>query len=116
MCGMVDNYNKDMRDFGYDVRGERGMSGRRYFVKFSDDLVNHTHHVHMYEEGRNPFVDEAILFRDYLRTNKEACEKYEKVKKELSEKFYHNPEKYTDGKHDCVLEILEEAKRYICYG
>ena len=108
----VEQHNDEMKIHGYTARGENGMSGRRYFVKNKDDLVNHTHHVHIYEEGSNPFIDEAFLFRDYLCVNKEAREKYDTVKKELSKKFYDKPHEYTDGKHECVLEILKEAKNY----
>lgn len=109
---VVEQYNDEMKAIGYEARGENGMAGRRYFVKYKDDLVNHSHHVHIYQEGGNSFTDEAILFRDYLRINEQVRKKYEKIKKELSERFYNDPLAYTNGKHDCVAEILEEAKRH----
>lgn len=50
--GLVDRMEKA----GYIFRGgERGMPGRRYFVKLADDGVNHTQHIHCYEK-ENPFV------------------------------------------------------------
>ena len=108
----VEQHNDEMKRLGYTAKGENGMTGRRYFVKHKADTVNHSHHVHIYQENGNPFIDEAFLFRDYLRVNKGAREKYDTVKKELSKQFYYEPLAYTDGKHDCVMEILEEAKRY----
>lgn len=110
----VEYYNDEMKFYGYKARGENGMVGRRYFVKYKDDLVNHTHHVHIYEENSNPFTDEALLFRDYLRINKDARLKYENTKKELSKKYYNEPLAYTDGKHDCVMEIMERARKHFC--
>ncbi|MCL2513904.1 MAG: GrpB family protein, partial [Oscillospiraceae bacterium] len=108
----VEQHNDAMKRLGYTARGENGMTGRRYFVKYKDDMVNHSHHVHIYQENGNPFIEEAFLFRDYLLVNKEAREKYDTVKKGLSKQFYYEPLAYTDGKHDCVMEILKEAKRY----
>jgi len=108
----IEQYNDEMKRFGYTARGEHGMTGRRYFVKYKFDMLNHSHHVHIYQEHGNPFIGEALLFRDYLCVNKEAREKYETVKKELSKQFYYEPLAYTDGKHDCVAEILKEAKQY----
>ena len=108
----VEKHDDEMKTLGYTPRGENGMTGRRYFVKYKDDMLNHSHHVHIYQENGNPFINEAFLFRDYLRVNKKALEKYATVKQELSKQFYNEPLLYTDGKHDCVMEILEEAKRY----
>ena len=109
---IVDSHNSEMKRLGYKAKGEHGMTGRRMFVKYKDNSVNHTHHVHIYEEGGNPFISDALLFRNYLRINKEAREKYAQTKKELSKQFYYEPQAYTDGKHDCVMEILEEAKKF----
>ena len=108
----VEKHDSEMKTFGYTARGENGMTGRRYFVKYKDDMMNHSHHVHIYQENGNPFINEAFIFRDYLRVNQEALEKYATVKKELSKQFYNEPLSYTEGKHDCVMEILEEAKCY----
>ena len=106
----IELYDDKMKELGYTPKGENGMTGRRYFVKYKEDLINHTHHVHIYEEGGNPFIYEAFLFRDYLRVNEAARKKYEKTKKELAKQFYFEPLAYTDGKNACVAEILEEAK------
>ena len=108
----VEQYNDLMQNHGYKAKGEHGMVGRRYFNKYRDDGVNKTHHVHIYEEGANPFNADVLLFRDYLRINEDARKKYELVKKELSQKFYYQPKEYSDGKNDCVMEILAQARKY----
>lgn len=108
----VDAYNSLMETSGYSVRGENGIAERRYFVKLNPDQSgNHTHHIHVYQEG-NQHVGDELMFRDFLRINNEAFEEYEKVKVEAAIKFRHNPWEYVDAKYECVMGIMERAKRY----
>lgn len=108
----IDNYNHVMEDYGYRVRGENGIEGRRYFVKLSsDNSGNHTHHIHIYQKG-NPHISDELIFRDYLRIDNEAFKEYERIKMETSLKFRYSPQKYVDAKHDCIMSIIEKAKSY----
>ena len=107
----VDEFNAEMAKYGYTAKGEYGMPGRRYFVKFKEDGVNRTHHVHIFEK-ENLFTDKMLLFRDFLRVNQQARTKYENTKRELSKKYYHDSTSYTNGKSDCINEILTEAKQF----
>jgi GrpB-like predicted nucleotidyltransferase (UPF0157 family) len=62
----IDEYNHIMEGSGYSVRGENGIEGRRYFIKFTpDNSGNHTHHIHIYQKG-NPHISDELMFRDYL--------------------------------------------------
>lgn len=107
----IDQFNDLMKEHGYTAMGEYGMTGRRYFIKLKDDGVNRTHHVHIFGED-NPYTERMIIFRNYLRINPKARQKYENTKRELSKKFYHDSTSYTDGKSDCVNEIIQEAREY----
>lgn len=108
----VDQYSDKMTAAGYDVRGEHGMPGRRYFVRFkNDNSGNHTHHIHIYQPDNQAAKDE-LLFRDYLRLNEIARKEYNDVKISLSKKHYTEPLAYTNGKTECVLGILEKARGY----
>ncbi|MTI68103.1 MAG: GrpB family protein [Firmicutes bacterium] len=108
----IDKYNSVMETYDYSVRGENGIVGRRYFVKLKPDKSgNHTHHIHVYQKGNQHIIDE-LMFRDYLRINKEAFIEYENVKVEASLKFRHDPKGYVDAKHDCVMRIMDKAKLY----
>jgi len=112
--GEVDGYNDQMSAAGYDVRGEHGMPGRRYFVRFkNDNSGNHTHHIHVYQLDNQAAKDE-LLFRDYLRINESAKKEYNDLKIELSKKHYTEPLAYTDGKTECVLGILQRAREHFC--
>ncbi len=108
----VDAYNSVMESNEYSVRGENGIAERRYFVKLNPDRSgNHTHHIHVYQEG-NQHVGDELMFRDFLRINNEAFEEYEKVKVEAAIKFRHSPWEYVDAKYECVMSIMEKAKGY----
>lgn len=108
----IDEYNEKMRKTGYDVRGEHGIAGRRYFVKFKpDNSGNHTHHIHIYEEGMQSAKNE-LMFRDYLQINPEAKQAYNNLKLSLSKQFYTDPLGYTEGKTELVRKITEEARLY----
>ncbi len=105
----VDEFNADMVASGYNPRGENGIIGRRYFQKIASDGITHLEHIHCYE-ATNPHVTDELLFRDYLRVNKDAFEKYKKIKLEASEKYRFEPEKYSEFKSQCVNEILEMTR------
>ena len=102
--------NETMKSHGYLVRGEE-PSGCKVFNKFTDDFCTRTHKVNVCDEG-NQFSINALLFRDFLRINQEVCHQYENLKKELSRKYHNDPIAYGNGKHDFVMEIIEEAQRY----
>lgn len=108
----VDKYNECMEKEGYISKGENGEVGRRYFVKMKDDNSgNHLVHIHIYYKGHKKALDE-LTFRDYLRINADAREKYAICKLKLSQQYYYEPSKYTNGKSQCILEILNEAKTH----
>ena len=112
----IDGYNREMIAAGYDVRGEKGMPGRRYFVRFTDDNSgNHTHHIHIFQTENNPShqdVEDNLIFRDYLRINEEARNEYSNLKIKLSKLHYSEPLSYHEGKTECVRNIMKKAKDY----
>lgn len=69
-----------MKAAGYDVRGENGMPGRRYFVRFkNDNSGNHTHHIDIYQID-NPLTKDFLLFRDYIRIDETSRTQYNNLK------------------------------------
>lgn len=96
---------------GLFPRGERGMAGRRYFVKLAGDGVNHTQHIHCYEK-ENPMVFDMLSFRGYVRMDRESFERYKAVKIEASQKFRHSPAEYTEYKTGTVRDILTRARQH----
>ena len=57
-------------------------------------------------------LDEIIrhlAFRDYLRTHKDVCTEYAKLKKDLADKFPYDINGYCDGKDNFVKEHEQKA-------
>ncbi|MCL2494829.1 MAG: GrpB family protein [Oscillospiraceae bacterium] len=107
----VDAYNEAMIRAGYTPRGENGMPGRRYFVRYREDGENHAAHVHIHGPGNAHTADE-LLFRDFLCENREAFLQYESVKLDAAEKYRWSPLEYTDAETGCVMEIMAKAREH----
>lgn len=104
---IIDNFNDTMSANGFTPRGENGISGRRYFVRYAEDNENHLTHVHIYESD-NPHVKNELMFCKFLSVDRESFESYEKVKLEAGKKYRYSPLEYTNAKTDCVNEIMKK--------
>ncbi|MFJ7933817.1 GrpB family protein [Sporosarcina sp. NPDC096371] len=104
----INDYNKAMIAIGYELKGENGIVGRRYFQKGGD---HRTHHVHMYAQGDSE-IKRHLAFREYLRAHPEVARKYGDVKVELSQRFPYDIESYIKGKEQLVSEIDRKAKDF----
>ncbi len=89
---------------GYEYRGEAGIPGRLFFR-----TNPRTRHLHVVEAGTNEFTRDHLLFRDYLRANLGARQRYENLKLELAQKHQFDREAYTTGKTELIRQLLEEA-------
>lgn len=99
----VDGQSAAMQSLGYEVMGEFGISGRRYFRKNNQDGVR-THHIHVFESGSAEVV-RHLAFRDYLIAHPEEAQKYSELKKKLAEEHSQNADGYIDGKDGFIKEI-----------
>jgi len=95
---------KPLEDIGYEYRGEYGIAGRFYFVKGNP----RTHHLHMVVRDGDVWHSH-LLFRDYLRAHPAAAEEYDKLKKELAEKYSENRDAYLVGKTAFIENVLRVA-------
>jgi GrpB-like predicted nucleotidyltransferase (UPF0157 family) len=100
----VDSFNDKMDSLGYDVVGEWGIPGRRFFRKGGE---NRTHHIHFYQVD-NPQIERHLVFRDYLRTHQEEATKYSRFKEELAARF-DNTRDYSPAKRTFVQEMEQQA-------
>lgn len=73
------------------------------------DESNRTHFIHVVELGSDRQIN-TLLFRDYLRENKDALLEYEMLKKELAIKYADDRKMYTASKNDFIQGILKKAK------
>ncbi|TKD72667.1 GrpB family protein [Pseudalkalibacillus hwajinpoensis] len=102
---LVDSKNEQMKEIGYESRGENGIKDRRYFQKGGD---NRSHHVHVFQTG-NPDIDRHLAFRDYLSEHPVDHKRYSEKKEELANMYPFEMESYIEGKDFLVKEIETKA-------
>ncbi|SHJ89575.1 GrpB domain, predicted nucleotidyltransferase, UPF0157 family [Clostridium amylolyticum] len=104
----VDMLNNEMLTIGYFSKGKYGIKGRRFFVKGQN---NRTHNVHVYQTGHYEILRQ-LNFRDYLIAHPNEAKNYQNLKKELSEKFKFNIDKYNKGKDSYIKDIINKADQW----
>ena len=88
---------------GYEVMGEFGIPGRRYFRK-DDAPGNRTHQIHAFAAG-SPQIARHIAFRDFLRAHSGYAEEYGALKQRLAAQFPSDISAYTDGKDEFIARV-----------
>src|SRR5690606_18589765 len=64
------------------------------------------HEVHLHVVGfDSEHWQRHLLFRDYLRANASARERYQALKVDLADRFGHDRGAYQDGKNDLIAEL-----------
>jgi len=98
------SYVPPLEEVGYRLRiREPEMLEHRMF-KGPDTDIN----LHVFSESTLE-IEKMLLFRDWLRNNKNDREKYEQVKRSLAKQKWRHIQHYADAKTSIVHEILERA-------
>lgn len=79
---------------------------RYFFAKGPEEL--RTHHLNLVELNNDEWRN-SILFRDYMRRDKRACEEYATLKEKLAEQFSEDRASYTKAKEEFIQKIIELA-------
>lgn len=79
----LDRQSSAMESLGYEVMGEFGIPGRRYFRKDDEEAIR-THQIHAFESSSRE-VERHLAFRDYLIANPEDAQEYSELKRKLTE-------------------------------
>lgn len=103
----LDGCEGAMAGLGYEVMGEFGIPGRRYFRR-SDARGFRTHHVHAFLAGSHG-VARHLAFRDYLRAHADVAREYSELKRRLVTTCAGDMEAYMDGKDAFVRDIERKA-------
>ena len=103
----VDGRGAAMQALGYEVMGEFGIPGRRYFRK-DDAAGQRTHQVHAFQAG-SPQIERHLVFRDFLRTHGAYAEEYAALKRRLAKLHPNDIAAYTDGKDQFIREMDAQA-------
>ena len=106
----VDGRSSAMESLGYEVMGEYGIPGRRYFRKDSREGVR-THNIHAFEAG-SAEVERHLAFRDYMIAHPGDAQRYSELKRKLAEEHPQSMDGYMDGKDGFIKEIDRRASRW----
>ena len=86
---------------GYDLRIREPHWHEHRMLKGGAEDVN----LHVFTSG-SPEIDRMLAFRDRLRTDTAARERYESAKRELAARRWHYVQHYADAKSAVIEEIL----------
>lgn len=107
----LDSRTAQFEGLGYEVKGEFGLPGRRYFRK-DDTLGRRTHHLHAYAPGSAGEIARHLNFRDYLRAHPDAAHHYSALKRQLAERCQGDMNCYSNGKSDFIRNIEQRAAEW----
>lgn len=96
-----------LRRIGYQLKRE-ARTGRLFFTKGS--ARKRTHYLHVGKSGSG-YVEDIIIFRDYLRSHHSAAREYAALKEKLSARYRHERDHYTERKGKFIAFTLREATR-----
>lgn len=97
---------KPLSALGYEFMPERVFSDRVFFPKGPRE--NRTHHLSLVVKDSEQW-QKTIAFRDYLRNNAVARNKYQAFKSELATKYPNDRASYTKAKEHHIEQILSRA-------
>ena len=103
----LDDKSSAMEQLGYEVMGEFGIPGRRYFRRDNDSGVR-THHVHAFALGSTE-IERHLAFRDYMIGHPVETQAYGQLKQRLARAHPDEMEAYVDGKDLFVKEHVAKA-------
>jgi GrpB-like predicted nucleotidyltransferase (UPF0157 family) len=106
----VDEQNSSIESLGYEVMGEFGIPGRRYFRK-DNQKGDRTHHIHTFKVGSEQ-VERHLAFRDYMIAHPEDAQKYSELKRRLAREYPTNIDGYIDGKDGFIKEMDKKAEQW----
>jgi len=110
----VDARSEPMMALGYQVRGEFGIAGRRYFPRDNADGAR-THQIHAFQSG-SPHISRHLAFRDFMRAHGEIAQQYSDLKRTLAAAHPDDLNAYMDGKDAFIQEMEARALAWVAAG
>lgn len=109
---ILDLRNFEIEQIGYEVLGEYGIKGRRYYRK---GKTKRTHHVHAFKSGDSNII-RHLAFRDYLTAYKDVANEYGELKYRIASSI-SDFNSYCDRKEPFILYHEQKAlKWYLNYN
>ena len=104
----LDTASCHFEGLGYEVKGEFGMMGRRYYRKGGD---HRTHQIHAFKVG-DPNIHRHIAFRNYLAAHPGVMREYQELKMKLAKACNNDIDVYCDGKDSFIKYYEAKAMRW----
>jgi GrpB-like predicted nucleotidyltransferase (UPF0157 family) len=104
----LDSRSSEFEALGYEVMGEFGLPGRRYFRR-DDPRGVRTQQVHAYAQESAGEIERHLNFRDYLREHPETARAYAKLKQSLADRCDDDMGAYSDGKTAFIRQVERSA-------
>ena len=92
-----------LAEIGYIHEGDLGIKDRHAF-RYTDKPHLQTHHLYVCPQY-SAELHRHITFRNFLRNNPDAVEKYSRVKETAAQLFPDNIDKYIEYKSPCIEEM-----------
>ena len=97
---------------GYHHRGDLGIAGREAFGREDATVprdgsgrVWPRYHLYVCEQDSEE-LRRHLSFRDHLRSDPNATARYDRLKRELAERFRHDIDSYIEGKREFIESIV----------
>jgi GrpB-like predicted nucleotidyltransferase (UPF0157 family) len=103
----LDTCAERMTAIRYEVMGEFGIAGRRYYRR-DNAAGERTHQVHAFAVG-SPHVERHLAFRDFMRAHPHHASEYAQLKQRLAEQFPRDMDAYIDGKDPFIKAMEAQA-------
>ncbi|HJV91513.1 MAG TPA: GrpB family protein [Holophagaceae bacterium] len=107
----LDQRSTALEDLGYEVMGEFGIPGRRYFRKEGPGGVR-THQVHAFHAMSEHLV-RHIAFRDFMNAHRDLALAYGDLKVRLALEHPNDMQAYMSGKDGFIKENELKALTWI---
>ncbi len=104
----LDLQTRHFEALGYEVMGEFGLSGRRYF-RMDDSAGVRTHQVHAYAPASAGEIARHLDFRDYLCHHPDVARAYSALKESLIEQCHDDMACYSHGKTAFIRDVEQRA-------
>ncbi|MCB1646644.1 MAG: GrpB family protein [Pseudomonadales bacterium] len=108
----LDTRANEMEQLGYEVMGEFGIPGRRYF-RLNDEEGIRRFQLHVFVTGSDD-VTRHLAFRDFLNAHPTVAREYSELKRQLAKRHSASITDYMDGKDGFIKDTQMKALRW--YG
>lgn len=103
----ADASRDSIANLDYEIMGEYGISGRRYYRKHNK-FGGREFNVHVFAAG-SAHIERHIAFRDFMKAHSKFAAEYSELKLRLAHAHPHSIDGYMDGKDTFVKDFERRA-------